>query len=193
MEPRGGLLGSRQNCTGFHANGIPRCSALGHWGLTRGDEGCRLTSGDGEPEYVTQPSLEWPKRVSAGRRKFPRVPEHSLFKNVLWALLYLRWITNNELLCSPGNSTQLYDSLDGRGIFGTRIHGYIRLSPFTVHLKLRIFLISYTPIQNKVFLIKYRLWERRRRTGILCRENKEQESEAKKQGVRSTMDSLVLF
>ena len=70
---------------------------------------------------------------------------------MLWVLLYLRWITNNELLCSTGNSTQLYDSLDGRGVFGTRIPGYIWLSPFTVHLKLRILLISYTPIQNKVF------------------------------------------
>ena len=96
---------------------------------------------------------------------------------MLWVLLYLRWITNNELLCSTGNSTQLYDSLDGRGIFGTRIHGYIWLSPFTVHLKLRIFLIIYTPIQKKIFLIKYVLWGCRRRTSILCRENKEQESE----------------
>ena len=50
-----------------------------------------------------------------------------------------------------GNSTQLYDNLDGRGILGTRIHGYIWLSPFTVHTKIRILLISYTPIQNNVF------------------------------------------
>ena len=61
------------------------------------------------------------------------------------------------MLCSTGNSTQLYDSLDGRGIFGTRIHGYIWLSPFSVHLKLRILLISYTPIQknflNKVWIV----------------------------------------
>ena len=62
---------------------------------------------------------------------------------MLWALLYLRWITNNEFLCSTGNSPQLYDSLDGRGVFGTRIAGYIRLSPFTIHMKLRILLISY--------------------------------------------------
>ena len=88
---------------------------MGHWGLTQGDEGYGLSSGVGKPEYITQPSLEWPKRVSAGRRKLPRVPEHSLFKNVLWALLYLRWITNNELLCSIGNSAQLYDSLDVTG------------------------------------------------------------------------------
>ena len=66
MEPCGGLLGSRQNCTGFHANGIPRCSALGHWGLTWGDEGYGLNGGDEEPEYMTHPSLEWPRRVSAG-------------------------------------------------------------------------------------------------------------------------------
>ena len=51
---------------------------------------------------------------------------------------------------STGNSAQLYDSLDRRGVLGTRIPGYIWLSPFTVHLKLRILLISYTPIQNKV-------------------------------------------
>ena len=69
---------------------------------------------------------------------------------MLWALLYLRWINYNELLCSTGNSAQLYDSLDGRGVFGTRIHGYIWLSPFTVHLKLRILLISYTQYKIKL-------------------------------------------
>ena len=47
----------------------------------------------------------------------------------------------------------LYDNLDGRGIWGTGIHGYIWLSPFTVHLKLRILLISYTPIQNNVVFL----------------------------------------
>ena len=33
----------------------------------------------------------------------------------------------------------------------------------------------------------------KRRTSILCRENKEQESEGKKQGMRRAMDTLVLF
>lgn len=121
------MLGSKQNCTGFHANGISRWSALGHWGLTRGNEGYRLTSGDGEPEYITHPSLEWPKRMSAGRRRLLRVPELSL-QELLWALLYLTWITNNELFCSTGNSPQLYDSLDRRGVLGTRIPGYTWLS-----------------------------------------------------------------
>ena len=78
----------------------------------------------------------------------------------MWALLYLRWITNNEVLYSTGNSTQLYDSLHGRGVFGTRIPGYIQLSPLIVLLKLRILLISYTPIQNN-FLIKYGLCDAR--------------------------------
>ena len=29
-----------------------------------------------------------------------------VFNKVSWALLYLTWNTNNELLCSTGNSTQ---------------------------------------------------------------------------------------
>ena len=48
---------------------------MGHWGLTRGYEGYGLTGGNGEPEYVTQSSLEWPKRVSVGQRRVPRAPE----------------------------------------------------------------------------------------------------------------------
>ena len=75
---------------------------------------------------------------------------------MLWALLYLRWISNNELLYSTGNSAQLYDSLDGRGNFGTRIHRYIQLSLFTVYLKLRILLISYNPLKNRFF--KNKVW-----------------------------------
>ena len=58
------MLGDGKNCTGFHANVISRWSALGHWGLTKDDEGYGLTSGYGETEYITQLSLEWPKRVS---------------------------------------------------------------------------------------------------------------------------------
>ena len=77
-----------------------------------------------------------------------------VFNKVLCALLYLRWNTNNELLCSTENSTKLYDNQDGRGVFGTRIPRYIWLSSFFVHLKLRILLTSYTPIQNKGFFFK---------------------------------------
>ena len=88
MGPFGGFLGSGKNCTGFHANGIPRCSALGQWGLTQGDEGYGLTGGVGNPEYITQPSLEWPKRVSVGQRKLPRVPELSLQEPVVGTALF---------------------------------------------------------------------------------------------------------
>ena len=88
MEPCGGLFHSRQNCTGFHANGIPRCSALGHWGLTRDDEGYGLNSGDGEAEYVTHLSPEWPKRVSVGQRNLPRVPELSLQEHIVGTALF---------------------------------------------------------------------------------------------------------
>ena len=49
-------------------------------------------------------------------------------------------------------------------------------------------------MQNKAFKkIKPRLWGFRKRTSILCRENKDQESEGKKLGVRGTMDTLILF
>ena len=54
----------------------------------RGDEGYGLTSGDGEPEYITQPSLEWPKRVSVGRRRLLRVPELSLQERVVGTALF---------------------------------------------------------------------------------------------------------
>ena len=82
------MLGSRQNCTAFHVNGISRWSALEHWGLTKGDKGYRLTSGEGEPEYVTQPSLEWPRRVSEDQRRLCRVPELSLQERVVGTDLF---------------------------------------------------------------------------------------------------------
>ena len=82
------MLGSRQKCTGFYASGISRCSALRHWGLTRADEGYGLTSGDGEPEYVTQPRLEWPRRVSVGQRRLLRIPELSVQGRVVGTALF---------------------------------------------------------------------------------------------------------
>ena len=61
------------------------------------------------------------------------------------------------MLCSTENSAQLYDSLNGRDVLDTKIPGYIQFSPFTVHLKLRILLISYTPIQNEVVFNKVQI------------------------------------
>ena len=47
--------------------------------------------------------------------------------------------------------------------------------------------------KTKLKVKKNRSGGRRRRTGVLCRENKEQQSEGKKQGERGAMGTLVLF
>ena len=49
-------------------------------------------------------------------------------------LLYLKWITNKDLLYSTGNSAQCYaeGSLGENGY----MYMYVWLSPFAVHLKL---------------------------------------------------------
>ena len=61
---------------------------MGRWGLTQGNEGYGLTGGVGEPEYITQPSLEWPKRVNVGQKRLPRVPELSLQEPVVGTALF---------------------------------------------------------------------------------------------------------
>ena len=59
------------------------------------------------------------------------------FGKVMYTLLYLKWITNKNLLYSTGNSTQCYVAAWMGGGFGEEwIHVYVWLSPFTVHLKL---------------------------------------------------------
>ena len=47
-----------------------------------------MTSGEGEPEYVAQPSLEWPRRVSEDQRRLCRVPELSLQERVVGTDLF---------------------------------------------------------------------------------------------------------
>ena len=52
-------------------------------------------------------------------------------------LLYLKWVTNKDLLYSIQNSVQSYVAAWMAGGFGgEQIHIYVWLSPFTVHLKL---------------------------------------------------------
>ena len=54
-----------------------------------------------------------------------------------YTLLYLKWKTNKDLLFSKRDSTQCYVAAWVGGEFGgERIHVDVRLSPFTVHLKL---------------------------------------------------------
>ena len=51
--------------------------------------------------------------------------------------LYLKWITNKDLLYSTGDSVQCYVAAWMGGEFGGEwIHVYAWLSPFAVHLKL---------------------------------------------------------
>ena len=70
---------------------------------------------------------------------------------VMYTLLYLKWITNKDLLYSTWNSCSvLYGSLDGRrvwGIMDTCIHMVesLHCSPETI----TTLLISYTSIGNK--------------------------------------------
>ena len=61
-------------------------------------------------------------------------------------LLYLKWITNKDLLYSTWNSAQCCVAAGMGGEFGGEwIHVYVWLSPFTVDLKLSQ---GYTLIQN---------------------------------------------
>ena len=54
----------------------------------RGDEGYGLTHGNGEREYIIQPSLEWPKRASMGQRMLLRFPELNLQERVVGTALF---------------------------------------------------------------------------------------------------------
>ena len=50
------------------------------------------------------------------------------------AVLYLKWITNKDLLNSKWNSAQCYVAAGMGGVFGGEwIHVYVWLSSFTVH------------------------------------------------------------
>ena len=65
----------------------------------------------------------------------------------MYTLLYLKWITNKDLLYSTWNSAQCCVAAGMGGEFGGEwIHVYVWLSPFTVDLKLSQ---GYTLIQNK--------------------------------------------
>ena len=55
----------------------------------------------------------------------------------MYTPLYLKWITNKDLLSRTGNSAQCYVSAWGGGEFGREwIHVYVWPSTFTAHLKL---------------------------------------------------------
>ena len=54
----------------------------------------------------------------------------------MYTLLYLKWITNKDLLYITGNSAQYYVAIWMGGEFGGEwIHVHVWLSPLPVHLK----------------------------------------------------------
>ena len=69
------------------------------------------------------------------------------FQMGMYTLLYLKWITNKDLLYSTGN---LCGSLDGRGVWG-RMHTCMFMAESLCHnMKLSQY-CQLTPIQNKIF------------------------------------------
>ena len=55
----------------------------------------------------------------------------------MYTLLYIKWITNKDLLYSTWNSAQCYRPAWMGGTFGGEwIHVYVWVCPFAVHLKL---------------------------------------------------------
>ena len=69
----------------------------------------------------------------------------------VYTRLYLKWITNRDLLCSTWNSARCHLAAWMEGEFGGEwLYVCIWLSPFAVHLELfTTLLIGYTSIQNK--------------------------------------------
>ena len=66
----------------------------------------------------------------------------------MYTLLYLKWITNKNLLHSTRNSAQCYVAAWMGGEFGICMVESLCCSPETI----TTFLIGYTPIQKKTFL-----------------------------------------
>ena len=67
------------------------------------------------------------RRMGRGEREFG-MDSHTL--------RYLKWLSNKDLLNSTGNPAQCYVAAWMGGEFGgKRIHMYVSLSPFAVHLK----------------------------------------------------------
>ena len=74
---------------------------------------------------------------SMGSQSWTRMSDWTTNGIGMYTLLYLKWITNKELLYSRRNSVQCYVAAwMGREAGGEWIHVYVSLSPFAAHLKL---------------------------------------------------------
>ena len=80
----------------------------------------------------------------------------------MYTLLYLKWVTNKELLYSAWDSAQCYVAACMGGEFGGAwIHVYVWLSPFTVHLKLSHYSSAIFQYKMKVFVFFLKTsWQR---------------------------------
>ena len=77
-----------------------------------------------------------------------------LYTIYMYTFLYLKQITNKDLLYSTGNSAQCYMAAwMGEEFEGKWIYVYVWLSPIAIHLKQSQHCLStdYTLIQNKSF------------------------------------------
>ena len=74
----------------------------------------------------------------------------------MYTRLYLKWITNKDLLYSTGDSAQCYAAVwVGGEARGEWIHVHVWLSPFAVHLKLSQH-CSSALLQPKKFFKKFK-------------------------------------
>ena len=70
--------------------------------------------------------------ASRGRMRGKAGREFGMDMNTL---VYLKWVTNKDLLCSTGNSAQRYVAAwMGAEFGGEWIRVHVQLSPFDVHL-----------------------------------------------------------
>ena len=70
--------------------------------------------------------------------------------SIVYLLLYLKWISNRDLLYIIGNSAQCYVAAWRWREFGGKwLHVYVWLSPFAVHMKLSQHCLSAT-LQYKI-------------------------------------------
>ena len=89
---------------------------------------------------VVQMNLKDRKRLRDLENEFMVTSREGIvrdFRMVMYTLLCLIWVTNKNLLYSTWNSAQCYVVAWMIAEFGEeRIHVYVWVGPFTIHLKL---------------------------------------------------------
>ena len=113
------------------------------WGRTESDTTERLSSSSSNRLTDLENEL-----IGVGGRMGVKERIVREFGIDMYTLLYLRWITNKDLLYRTGNSAQCYVASWMGGEFGGEwIHICVWVSPFDVTFT--TLLIGYIQIQNK--------------------------------------------